>query len=104
MAMLTCWLYSLAGWLCLLVVYAGSLALFVGCLCKLIFPILAGYAGFVARLCCLCWLAVLVGYFGFATWIYWPYLLPNLALISGYANYTLLATIIRLAVNADFRG
>jgi hypothetical protein len=31
-------------------------------------------------------------------------LLPNLALISGYANYTLLAMIIRLAVNADFRG
>jgi len=94
----------LAGWLCLLVVYAGSLAVFDGCLCKLLFSMLAGYAGFVARLCCLCWLAVLVGYVGFATWIYWPYLLPNLALMSGYANYTLLAMIIRLAVNADFRG
>jgi hypothetical protein len=47
---------------------------------------------------------VLVGYVGFATWIYWPYLLPNFALMSDYVYYTLLAMKIRLAVNAEFRG
>jgi hypothetical protein len=97
-------LVILAGLLCMQDIYAVSLALFDGCLCKLLFSMLAGYAGFFARLCCLCWLALLVKYVAFATCIYWPYLLPNLALISGYANYTLLSMIIRLSVNADFRG
>jgi hypothetical protein len=99
--MLTCWLYSLDSYACWLSTQ-GILDLFDGCLCKLLFSMLAAYAGFVARLCFLCWLALLVGYVGFATWIYWPYLLPNLTLMSGNANYTLLAMIIMLAVNAEF--
>jgi hypothetical protein len=61
----------LAGWLCLLVVYGGSLALFDGCLCKLLFfgwlamlVLSRGYAAYAGLLCWLDMLALLHGYTG----------------------------------------